>query len=256
MLVDSHCHLPLLELDKHGGSIEAVLATAKEHGVEYFLCISVDLETYSEVRQLAQTHRRISATVGVHPNSVAAREPTVEQLCQLARDRDVVGVGETGLDYFRSSGDLEWQRERFRIHIAAARKTQKPLVVHMREARKDVMKILKEENADEVGGVMHCFVENWETAKMAIDLNFYISFSGIVTFKNAPEVQAVAKKVPLDHLLVETDSPYLAPVPYRGKANQPAYVRYVADHIAELKGISVSEIEDRTTANFFNLFKT
>lgn len=255
MLVDSHCHLPLLELDKHGGSIDGVLATAKEQGVEYFLCISVDLETYPEVRQLAQTHRRISATVGVHPNSVAAREPTVEQLCQLARDRDVVGVGETGLDYFRSSGDLEWQRERFRIHIAAARKTQKPLVVHMREARKDVMKILKEENADEVGGVMHCFVENWETAKMAIDLNFYISFSGIVTFKNAPEVQAVAKKVPLDHLLVETDSPYLAPVPYRGKANQPAYVRYVADHIAELKGISVSEIEDRTTANFFNLFK-
>jgi TatD DNase family protein len=255
MLVDSHCHLPLLELDKHGGSIEAVLATAKEHGVEYFLCISVDLETYPEVRQLAQTHRRIFATVGVHPNNVAAREPTVEQLCQLARDRDVVGVGETGLDYFRSSGDLEWQRERFRIHIAAARKTQKPLVVHMREARKDVMNILKEENADEVGGVMHCFVEDWETAKMAIDLNFYISFSGIVTFKNAPEVQAAAKKVPLDHLLVETDSPYLAPVPYRGKANQPAYVRYVADHIAELKGISVSEIEHRTTANFFNLFK-
>jgi TatD DNase family protein len=255
MLVDSHCHLTLLDLDRHGGRLETVLTAAKAQGVGYFLCVSVDLDTFPAILKLAQAHQEVFASVGVHPNTPVDGELSIELLTELAALPKVVAIGETGLDYFRSHGDLEWQRRRFRLHIAAARKAQRPLIIHSREASEDVLRILAEEGAEEIGGVMHCFVEDWTTAQRAMDLNFYISFSGIVTFRNAKTVQETAKRIPLDRLLVETDSPYLAPVPYRGKDNQPAYVRYVAEYIAGLKGISLNELAEATTENFLRLFK-
>ena len=251
MLVDSHCHIPMLgkEMD-----VNEVIANAKALGVEHMLCVSVDLETYPEILHLAEQHERIYASVGVHPNTTMQEEVSEETLAELASNDQVIAIGETGLDYFRSEGDLEWQRERFRTHIKAAKSVNKPLIIHTRDVGEDITRILKEEGADEVGGVMHCFVEDWETAQKAMEMNFYISFSGIVTFKNAKEVQEVAKQVPLERMLVETDSPYLTPVPYRGKANQPGYTRYVAEFIAELKGISFEQVAEQTTANFFELF--
>jgi TatD DNase family protein len=251
MLVDSHCHIPMLgkEMD-----VNAVIASAKALGVEHMLCVSVDLDTYPEILSLAEQHERIYASVGVHPNTTMQEEVTQETLVELASNEHVIAIGETGLDYFRSEGDLEWQRDRFRTHIKAAKSVNKPLIIHTRNVGDDITRILKEEGADKVGGVMHCFVEGWDTAQKAMEMNFYISFSGIVTFKNAKEVQEVAKQVPLERMLVETDSPYLTPVPYRGKPNQPGYTRYVAEFIAELKGISFEQVAEQTTANFFNLF--
>ena len=251
LLVDSHCHIPLLEADM---PVEAIISKARDMGVGYMLCASVDLESYPRVLALAREYDVIYAAVGVHPNTSTDREPGVDELVKLAAERDVVGIGETGLDYFRSRGDLDWQRERFRTHIRTAIEVNKPLIIHSREARDDVMKILKEEGAGKVGGVMHCFVDDWDTARQALELNFYISFSGIVTFNNTGEVKAVARKVPLDRILVETDSPYLAPVPYRGKKNQPAYVYYVASHIAGLREMEEEEFVSATTRNFFQLF--
>jgi len=251
MLVDSHCHIPMLgkEMD-----VNQVIANAKALGVEHMLCVSVDLETYPEILSLAVEHERIYASVGVHPNTTMQEEVSQETLIKLASNDHVIAIGETGLDYFRSEGDLEWQRDRFRTHIKAAKSVNKPLIIHTRNVGEDITRILKEEGADEVGGVMHCFVDDWETAQKAMEMNFYISFSGIVTFKNAREVQEVAKQVPLERMLVETDSPYLTPMPYRGKPNQPGYTRYVAEFIAELKGISFEQVAEQTTANFFNLF--
>ena len=251
MLVDSHCHIPLLGKEME---VSEVISNAKALGVEHMLCVSVDLETYPEILRLAEQHDCIYASVGVHPNTTMPNEVTQETLVDLASNDHVIAIGETGLDYFRSEGDLEWQRERFRTHIRAAKSVNKPLIIHTREVGEDITRILKEEGAEEVGGVMHCFVEGWETAQKAMAMNFYISFSGIVTFKNAKEVQEVAKQVPLERMLVETDSPYLTPVPYRGKPNQPGYTRYVAEFIAELKGISFAQVAEQTSANFFNLF--
>jgi len=191
----------------------------------------------------------------VHPNETEGHDPDVDELLKLASDDNVVAIGETGLDYFRSEGDLEWQRDRFRRHIAAAKQSDKPLIIHMRDATDDTLRVMKEEGADEIGGVMHCFVEDWETAKKALDLNFYISFSGIVTFKSAKALQEVAKNVPADRYLVETDSPYLAPVPYRGKSNQPAWTRHVAEFIAGLRNTTLDEVAEQTTHNYFQLFK-
>lgn len=252
MLVDSHCHIPLL-----GKEIEVneVITNAKALGVEHMLCVSVDLETYPEILSLAEQYDCIYASVGVHPNTSMEEEVSEQTLVELASNDHVIAIGETGLDYFRSAGDLEWQRERFRTHIRAAKLVNKPLIIHTREVGEDITRILEEEGADEVGGVMHCFVEDWETAQKAMNLNFYISFSGIVTFKNAKEVQEVARQVPLERMLVETDSPYLTPVPYRGRPNQPGYTRYVAEFIAELHGTSLEQVAEQTTANFFNLFK-
>jgi TatD DNase family protein len=251
MLVDSHCHIPMLgkEMD-----VNEIIANAKALGVEHMLCVSVDLETYPEILRLAEQHERIYASVGVHPNTTMQEEVSQQTLAELAANEHVIAIGETGLDYFRSEGDLEWQRDRFRTHIKAAKSVNKPLIIHTRDVGEDITRILQEEGADEVGGVMHCFVEDWETAQKAMEMNFYISFSGIVTFKNAKEVQEVAKQVPLERMLVETDSPYLTPVPYRGKPNQPGYTRYVAEFIAELKGISFEQVAEQTTANFFDLF--
>lgn len=250
-LVDSHCHIPMIEPKE---DVEVILSSARDNGVEHMLCVSIDLESYPEVLRLAQQYNCISASVGVHPNAEVSQEPDADQLVALASDPDVIAVGETGLDYFRSEGELDWQRDRMRTHIQAAKAVQKPLIVHSREARQDVIDILAEQGADSVGGVMHCFVDDWQTAQQAMALNFYISFSGIVTFKNAKELKEVAKRVPLDRMLIETDAPYLAPVPYRGKQNQPAYVRHVAEHIAELRGESFERIAAVTSENFSKLF--
>ncbi|MDR9436967.1 MAG: TatD family hydrolase [Thiohalophilus sp.] len=254
-LVDSHCHLDRLDLEPFYGKLEGALQNAREHGVEHMLCVCINMENRTDVLDVARQHDFISASVGVHPNEDEGHEPEVDELVQLAADENIVAIGETGLDYFRSEGDLQWQRDRFRRHIAAAKQSDKPLIIHMRDATDDTLRLLKEERADEIGGVMHCFVEDWETAKKALDLNFYISFSGIVTFKNAKALQEVAKNVPTDRYLVETDSPYLAPVPYRGKSNQPAWTRHVAEFIAGLRETSVENVAEQTTNNYFELFK-
>lgn len=254
MLVDSHCHLNLLEPAEHGGLTE-VLDLAEARGVEHCLCVSVDLDTFPEILDISRRHERVYASVGVHPNTDRAAGADYARLFDLALDPEVVAIGETGLDYYRQGGDLEWQRARLRMHIAVAKAVAKPLIIHCREAAPDVLRILWEEGAEAVGGVMHCFVEDWDTAERAMEMNFYISISGIVTFRNAPKVHEIAKRVPLDRLLVETDAPYLSPVPHRGKPNQPAYVRYVAERIAALREIPSERVFEATTENFFTLFK-
>lgn len=255
MLVDSHCHLNHLDLTPYQGNLAAAIEAAKANDVGYFLCVCIDLETFSDVLTIAEQYENVYATIGLHPNEQVSHEPTVDQLVQWSNHSKIIGIGETGLDYYRSQGDLTWQQNRFRHHIRAAKITKKPLIVHSREAREDTIRILTEEGADQIGGVMHCFTEDWEMAKAALDLNFYISFSGIVTFRNAIQIQDVAKKIPLDRMLVETDSPYLAPIPYRGKPNEPAYVRYVAEYIATLRGETYETIATQTTKNFFRLFR-
>lgn len=255
-LVDSHCHLDRLDLTPYAGDLSKALLAAKQQGIGHILSVSVDLQDFPTLLEIANTYPTISLSVGLHPNDPAIpHEPTVDELVNLAKNEKVVAIGETGLDYYRSEGDISWQQDRFRQHIRAAQAVQKSLIVHTRMAKEDTLRLLKEENASSVGGVMHCFTEDWDTAQAAMDLNFYISISGIVTFKNALHVQEVAKKIPLDRLLIETDAPYLAPVPHRGKSNEPAYVRYVAEFIAVLRGISVVELAEQTTENFFNCFK-
>jgi TatD DNase family protein len=256
MIVDSHCHLNLLDYAALETDLEGVLANAAANQVTRMLCVAIDLESFPDVLDIASAYAHVFASVGVHPNARDCREPDSDELVLLASHPKVIAIGETGLDYFRSEGDLEWQRTRFRQHIDAAKRTGKPLIIHNREARQDTLKVLAEEGARDVGGVMHCFVEDWETARAAMDLNFYISFSGIVTFKNATELKEVAKKMPLDRILVETDSPYLAPVPFRGKTNQPAYTRHVVEHLAELRGESVETIAHASSENFFRLFSS
>lgn len=251
-LVDSHCHLNFEPL---GADLDRVLADAETQHVTHMLCVSVNLEDYPQVHKLANDYSHIFASVGVHPNEQEGQDPTVEELLKLAEDDQVVAIGETGLDYFRSSGDMTWQQQRFRNHIRAARETGKPLIIHNRDATADTLEILQDERAEEVGGVMHCFVDDWDTAQKAMDLNFYISFSGIVTFKNAKEIKDVAKKVPQDRILVETDAPYLAPVPFRGKTNEPAYVHYVAECLSQLREQDFAEFTHITTGNFFTLFR-
>jgi TatD DNase family protein len=255
MLIDSHCHLDRLDLTPYGGKLSGALEHAHAQGVGLMLCVCINMGNFPAVRQLAEQYDNVFATVGVHPNDIEAHEPTVDELVALANHPKVIGIGETGLDYFRSEGDVEWQRERFRRHIAAAKQSGKPLIVHSREAREDTLHILEEEGAQEVGGIMHCFVEDLATAERAMAMGFLISFSGIVTFRTATALQEVARHIPLDYLLVETDAPYLAPVPYRGKPNEPAYVRLVAEYLAELRGEESSTLIDATTANFKRLFK-
>jgi TatD DNase family protein len=252
MLVDSHCHLNFPELLEN---LLAIKQSMQDNEVGHALCISVTLPDFPQVLALAENNDNFYASVGVHPDYENIEEPTVDGLLALANHPKVVAIGETGLDYFRLTGDLEWQRTRFRTHIRAAIACGKPLVIHTRSAAEDTLRIMREENAQQVGGVMHCFTENLDVAMQAIALGFYISFSGIVTFKNAQSIKDVAKQVPLNRMLVETDSPYLAPIPYRGKTNQPSYVKHVAEEIAQLRGISFEEISAATTENFFRLFK-
>jgi len=251
MLVDSHCHLDFPQL---AANLDGALEKMRANEVSHALCISVNLDDFPRVLALAENHPNLFASVGVHPDYENLAEPQAMQLAALAAHPRIVAIGETGLDYFRLQGDLEWQRERFRQHIRAARQCGKPLVVHTRAAATDTLRIMAEEGADKIGGVMHCFTESWEVAQQAMEMNFYISFSGIVTFKNAVALKDVAQRIRLDRMLLETDSPYLAPVPYRGQINQPAFVRHVAEAIAKLRGISLNEVASATTANFFNLF--
>jgi len=226
----------------------------QQNEVTHALCVGVNLENFPQILNLAEQHEQIYASVGVHPDYELESEPTQELLVRLAQHPKVIAIGETGLDYFRLKGDLEWQRERFRIHVRAAKECRKPLIIHTREAAEDTLRIMAEESADKIGGVMHCFTESLEVAQEAIRMNFYISISGIVTFKKATQVKQVAEQIPLDRLLIETDSPYLAPVPYRGKLNQPGYVKHVAEEIAILRKISLAEIGRATTDNFNRLF--
>ena len=252
-LVDSHCHI---NFDPLGDEVEQVIARAVEAGVNHMLCVSVNLEDYPQVLELATRFDNVFASVGVHPNEQEGHDPDVEELTALASDPHVVAIGETGLDYYRTEEKMDWQHDRFRVHIEAAKQSAKPLIVHTRDSSADTLQLMEEEGARDAGGVMHCFVEDWDTAKRAMDLGFYISFSGIVTFKNAKELQEVARKVPLDRMLVETDSPYLAPVPFRGKTNEPAYTRNVAEFIASLRDISLEEVATNTTHNFYQLFRS
>ncbi len=252
MLVDSHCHLNFPELFEN---LPAMREAMRAHNVGHALCISVNLADFPQVLALAEHDDNFYASVGVHPDYENVDEPSVDELLRLADHPKVIAIGETGLDYFRLTGDLEWQRERFRTHIRAAILCNKPLVIHTRSSAEDTLRIMREENAQQVGGVMHCFTESLDVAFQAIELGFYISFSGIVTFKNALIVKEVAQQIPLDKMLVETDSPYLAPVPYRGKTNQPSFVKHVAEEIARLRGISLEAVTEATTANFFRLFK-
>lgn len=249
--VDSHCHI---NFDELRADLDGLLARMREARVSQALCVSVNLESLSDVIGIAERYSNIYASVGVHPDQTEGEEPTPERLCTLAAHRRVVAIGETGLDYYRDTGNLERQRERFRTHIRAARATSKPLIVHTRSAAEDTLRIMREEQAAGAGGVMHCFTETWDVAKAALGMGFLISFSGIVTFKNAEPLRQVAARVPLDRMLIETDSPYLAPVPHRGKTNEPAYVRFVAQEIARIKSIPVDEVAEATTANFRRLF--
>jgi TatD DNase family protein len=253
MLVDSHCHLDFPELR---ADLAGVLSRMSDNGVGHALTISTTLDTFPAVREVAHAHPNVWCSAGVHPDEQRdGREATLEELLDMGSDPRVVAVGETGLDYYRLEGDLEWQRERFRRHIRAARKLAKPLVIHTRASAEDTLRVMREEGAEEVGGVMHCFTETMEAAEGAMAMGFHISFSGIVTFKNAKDLKEVAKRVPLERMLVETDSPYLAPVPHRGKPNQPAFVKHVAEEIAALRGIAFGDVERATTENFFRLFR-
>ena len=251
MLVDSHCHLDFPDL---ADKLDLVFELMRANQVERALCVSVTLEDFPRVRKLAETYPHLHASVGVHPDYEGITV-TVGQLVTLANHPRVVAIGETGLDYYRLKGDLEWQRERFRTHIRAARECGKPLIIHTREAAEDTLRIMHEERAGEAGGVMHCFTESWEMAAAAIGMGFHISFSGIPTLKNAKTLKEVARRVPLENMLVETDAPYLAPMPYRGKTNQPGYVRHVAAEIARLKGVTLEQVAQKTTNNYYQLFR-
>lgn len=253
MYIDSHCHINFPDL---ADKLPEVFDLMQKNQVSHALCISVELERFPDILALAESHPNVYASVGVHPDHEDCSEPSVEQLVALADHPKVVAIGETGLDYFRLTGDLEWQRERFRTHIRAARACRKPLVIHTRSAAEDTLRIMEEEHAGEAGGVMHCFTESQAVAEAAMAMGFYISFSGIVTFKNAVALREVAAAVPLERMLIETDSPYLAPVPQRGRTNQPGYVMHVAEEIARIKGLSAEEVGEITSQNFFRLFTT
>lgn len=254
MLIDSHCHLDRLDLKPYNDDFACFMQEVNNSGIQHLLCIAIDLESYPAMLELVADYPQISVSVGVHPNVDEGEDPSVDKLITLGANDKVIAIGETGLDYFRSSGDLRWQHRHFRNHIQAAKALKKPLIIHTREAKQDTLRILQEENASEVGGIIHCFTEDWDFAQQALDLNFYISFSGIVTFNSAKDIQEVAKKISADRFLIETDSPYLAPVPFRGRPNYPTYVRYVAEQIAKLRDTSAEAIAQQSTANFYRLF--
>ncbi|NVJ65910.1 MAG: TatD family hydrolase [Gammaproteobacteria bacterium] len=256
MLIDSHCHLDRLDLSAYDHDLNKALDFARSRGVGHMLCVGITMEKFADVLAIAEANEDISCSVGIHPLYDAVANTDVDLLIEKAKHPKVVAIGETGLDYFynKDPENHALQQQSFRKHIQAARKANKPVIVHTRDARQDTLDILREEQAEECGGVLHCFTESWEMAKAALDLGFYISFSGIVTFKNASELRDVCRKVPLDRLLIETDSPYLAPVPYRGKSNQPAYVKEVGQFVADLQHVSFDKICEITSNNFKQLF--
>jgi TatD DNase family protein len=255
MFFDSHCHLDRIELQDFDNDFDTLLQIITEAGVTRLLCIGVDLESFGAMQQLIQPYDQVFCSAGVHPDYIDAAEPSIETLCELAQRDKVVAIGETGLDYFHQSGDLDWQRARFITHIEAARSCNLPLIVHTRDARADTLELLRRHKADEVGGVLHCFTEDWEMASAAIDLGFYISISGIVTFNQAQNVRDMAKQVPLERLLIETDSPWLSPAPFRGKTNHPGRVGLVAEKLAEIRGESLQELASATYRNANRLFR-
>jgi TatD DNase family protein len=255
MYIDSHCHIDFPEL---AARLPEIFSKMSENAVDRALCVSVDLPDFPRVLALAEKYPHIYASVGVHPDYEDTPEPSVDDLVRLSNHPKIVAIGETGLDYYRLQGDLEWQRERFRVHIRASRASRKPLIIHTRAASEDTLRLMREEgaglDAGGVGGVMHCFTESLAVAQAAMEMGFYISFSGIVTFKSAKELQAVALAVPLDRMLIETDSPYLAPVPHRGKMNEPGFVMHVAEFLSKLKDLPLEQVAEQTTENFFKLF--
>lgn len=256
MFIDSHCHLDRLDLTPYSYDINEFMKEATKDKIEHMLCVAINWEDYPAMRDLVQEQANVSISVGVHPNETKGHDPSKEELVELALKDNVIAIGETGLDYFRleQESDANIQKKRFRTHIAAAKEIKKPIIVHTRNAKEETLAIIAEEGAGELEGVLHCFTEDWDMAKKALDLNFYISISGIVTFKNATQIHEVTKKIPTNRLLIETDSPYLAPVPNRGKPNYPNYVKYVAEKVAELRGESLNKIADMTTKNFQDLF--
>jgi TatD DNase family protein len=251
MFIDSHCHIDFPDLAERE---DELLANMRAQQVSHALCVSVNIENWPRVTAVAERHDNVFASLGVHPDYEDVTEPDVEQLVAMSAHPRVVAIGETGLDYYRLTGDLEWQRQRFRTHIRAARECGKPLIIHTRASAEDTLAIMREERAHEAGGVMHCFTESLDVALAAIDMGFCISFSGIVTFKNAQSLRDVAKAIPVENMLIETDSPYLAPVPYRGKMNEPSYVPHVAGELARVRDMTVDEVAEATTTNFFRLF--
>ena len=254
LFIDSHCHLDLLDLSPYQNDFSTFIRAEKHHKIDKMLCISLDLATYPAMYALVKDYPEIYLSLGVHPNVKPETPLTEAQLLAFADDKKVIAIGETGLDYFRTNGDLGWQQQQLKTHISVAKHLKKPLIIHTREAKHDALDILAQEGADEVGGVIHCFTEDWEFAQKALALNFYISFSGIVTFKNAQAIQEAAAKIPDDKFLIETDSPYLAPVPFRGKANYPHHVAHVAEKLASLRGVDVQTIATQSSANFKTLF--
>lgn len=253
-LVDSHCHLDRLDLSPYDGDFDAMLAAAREVGVSHCLCIGVDLETFPQVQAIAERYASIFASVGVHPLYKESQEPSREELVRLADHPKVVAIGETGLDYFYAKEDNAWQQRRFVEHIHAARATGLPLVVHTRGAKEDTLRLLRDEGGGEISGVLHCFTEDLDMAEQAMEMGFYVSISGIVTFRNASNVRDMARGIPLERLLIETDAPWLAPMPHRGKKNEPKYVLETAKALADLKGVAVRELAETTRDNFFRLF--
>ena len=254
MFIDSHCHPYMLDVYKNKHDFHQWMLDTQSAGVDAMLCVAVDMESAQKCLQITEQYDHVYASVGSHPSEKEEDDLPVDALVQFAQHPKVIAIGETGLDYHYNSDKLDVMRRRFTDHIRAAKIVKKPLIIHTREARDDTLKIMRDETAAAVGGVMHCFTESLEMAKAALELNFYISFSGIVTFKNAADLVAVAKYIPLEKILIETDTPYLAPVPFRGKTNEPKYVRYVAEKIAEIKGMSVESVARQTSENFYRLF--
>jgi TatD DNase family protein len=254
MLVDSHCHLDRIDLAPYEGDLSAALAAAHERGITRMLCISVDRPSVDKVCAIARQYPNVYASVGIHPLDIGEEQQSVESLCELAGNPKVIAIGETGLDYYYSKDNTAAQQQSFRTHLEASRRTRKPLIVHSRDAREDTIDIIREAGDPTVGGILHCFTESWEMAEQALALNYYISFSGIITFKSAADLREVVARVPLDRLLVETDSPYLAPVPFRGKSNEPKYTREVAQCVADIKGLDLEQVAQQTSANFDRLF--
>jgi TatD DNase family protein len=254
MFFDSHCHLDRIDLEDHNNSFSQLLETIRADQVTRMVCISVNLETFDDMYALIEPYEDIYCSAGVHPDYEKVREPTIEVLCQMATRDKVVAIGETGLDYMEQSGDMDWQRQRFITHIEAAKQCKLPLIIHSRNAKQDTLDLLRDHGAEAVGGVLHCFTEDWEMAEQAIELGFYISISGIVTFNQAQNVREVAVKIPADRLLIETDSPWLSPVPFRGKINHPGRVRYVAEKLAEICGVSLEQLAETTYSNANRLF--
>jgi len=255
MFIDSHCHLDRLKLDAYDGKLNLAIDAATQNGIDAMLCVAIDLEHIDDVLSIAAEYPQIYASVGVHPTSHEGEDPSIERLLSLAQSDKVIAIGETGLDYYYGEDSKEIQLERFKRHLLASKSCKKPVIIHTRDAKEDTLAHIAQYSDPNVGGVLHCFTEDWDMASRAIEHNYFISFSGIVTFKNAKALQEVAKQVPLERMLIETDSPYLAPVPFRGKSNEPKYVPEVAKFIAELKGITLEEVAEQTSQNFYTLFK-